>query len=66
MPQLARRESGKKFGPAEEARDHCFRVHKERGFRALPKQVPEMGVSRGSTVWTPEMEIGRASCRERV
>ena len=36
-PQLAGRESGKKSGPAEEARDHCFRVRKERGFRAAPK-----------------------------
>ena len=36
-PQLAGRESRKKSGPAKEARDHCFRVHKERGFRALPK-----------------------------
>ena len=42
---LARRESGKKFGPAREARDHCFGVCEERGFllcvltdgRALPK-----------------------------
>ena len=50
-PQLAGRESRKMSGPAEEARDHCFRVHKERGFlprlptegRALPKQAPEMG-----------------------
>ena len=30
-PQLAGRASGKKSGPAEEARDHCFQVHKERG-----------------------------------
>ena len=36
-PQLAGRESGKKSGPAEEARDHCFAVRKERGFRAPPK-----------------------------
>ena len=44
-PQLASRESGKKSGPAEEARDLCFTVRKERGFlpsvptegRALPK-----------------------------
>ena len=53
MPQLARRESGKKSGPAEEARDHCFGVCKERGFlpclptegREPPKRAPEMGVS---------------------
>ena len=38
--QLAGRESGKKFGPAKQARDHCFRVHKERGF--LPR-VPTEG-----------------------
>ena len=31
-PQLARREFRKKSGPAEEARDHCFRVCKQRGF----------------------------------
>ena len=46
-PQLAGRESGKKSGPAEQARDHCFGVRKERGFRAAPKRPPEMGVSRG-------------------
>ena len=53
MPQLAGRESEKKSGPAREARNHCFRVHKEMGFlhhvptdsRALPKQAPETGVS---------------------
>ena len=36
-PQLTGRESGKKSGTAEEARDHCFGVCKDRGFRALPK-----------------------------
>ena len=54
-PQLAGRESGKKSGPTEEARDHCFGVCEERGFlpgvptegRAPPKQAPEMGVSCG-------------------
>ena len=54
VPQLPRRESGKKSGPAGEARDLCFGVRKERGFlprvptegRALPKQAPEMGASR--------------------
>ena len=50
-PQLARRESGKKSGAAEEARDFflppCFLVRKERGFRAPPKSAPETGVSRG-------------------
>ena len=51
-PQLAGRESGKKSGPAKEARDHCFGVHKERGFRTLPKQTPETGAS--ISAWTPE------------
>ena len=37
VPQLARRESGKKSGTAEEARDHCFGVREERGFRVPPK-----------------------------
>ena len=44
-PQLAKRESGIKSGPAREARDLCFGVCEERGFlpsvptegRALPK-----------------------------
>ena len=36
-PQLAGRESGKRSGAAEEARDHCFGVYEERRFRALPK-----------------------------
>ena len=55
MPQLARRESRKNFGPAEETRDHCFRVHEERGLlphvptegRVPPKQAPETGTSCG-------------------
>ena len=48
VPQLARRESGKRSGAAEEARDHCFWVREERGFlpclptegRAPLKQIP--------------------------
>ena len=36
-PQVAGRESGKNSGPAYEARDHCFGLCKERGFRALPE-----------------------------
>ena len=47
VPQLVGREPGKRPGPAEETRDHCFRVCKERGFRAPPKRTPEMGASRG-------------------
>ena len=43
-PRLAGRESGEKSGAAEEARDHCFRVREERGFRAPPKRAPEMGM----------------------
>ena len=50
-PQLAGRESGKKSGPAEEARDFflplCFLVREERGFRAPLKGAPEMGASHG-------------------
>ena len=44
MPQLAGRESGKKSGAAEEARDFflplCFLVRKERGLRAPLKGAP--------------------------
>ena len=51
VPQLAGRESRKKSGAAEEARDFflplCFAACKERGFRAPPKRAPEMGVSHG-------------------
>ena len=55
MPQLDGRESGKMSGPAEEARDHCFGEHEERGFlllvptegRAHPKRASEMGTSCG-------------------
>ena len=51
-PQLAGRESGKRSGAAEEARDFflplCFLVREERGFRAPPKRTPEKGASRGS------------------
>ena len=48
---LAGRESEKKSAAAKEARDFflplCFAARKERGFRALPKQTPETGASRG-------------------
>ena len=40
VPQLAGRESGKKSGPAEEARDNRHRMCEERGF--LPR-VPTEG-----------------------
>ena len=50
-PELARRESGKKSGAAEKARDFflplCFLVREERRFRAPPKQAPETGASHG-------------------
>ena len=54
-PQLAGRESGKKSGAAKEARDHCDRVHEERGFlpclptesRAPLKQAAETSTSCG-------------------
>ena len=50
-PRLAGRESGKKPGAAEEARDFfvalCFLVREERGFRALLKGAPETGASHG-------------------
>ena len=49
-PRLARRESGKRCGPAKEARDFflplCFLVQEERGLRVLLKGAPETGVSR--------------------
>ena len=50
-PQLAGRESGKKSGPAVEARDFflplSFLVLKERGLRVQLKGAPETGASRG-------------------
>ena len=46
-PQLAGRESRKKSGTTEEARNHGFRVREEREFRALPKRASGMGVSLG-------------------
>ena len=46
-PQLAGRESRKNSGAAKEARDHCFGVSEERGFRAPPTRHPEKGASRG-------------------
>ena len=46
-PQLAGRESRKRSGAAEEARDHCFGVSEERVFRAPPKQPPDSGASHG-------------------
>ena len=51
LMQLAGRESGKRSGAAEEARDFffplCFLVREERGLRALLKGAPEMGASHG-------------------
>ena len=50
-PQLAGRESGKRSGAAEEARDFflplCFLVREEREFRAQLKGAPETGASCG-------------------
>ena len=50
-PQLAGRESGKKSGAAEEARDFflplCLLVREKRGLRELLKGAPETGVRRG-------------------
>ena len=51
MSQLARKESGKRSGAAQEARDFflplCFLVREERGLRAPLKGAPETDVSRG-------------------
>ena len=48
---LARMDSRKRSGTAEEARDFflplCFLVHEERGLRVPLKRAPEMGVSHG-------------------
>ena len=48
-PQPAGRESGKKSGTAEEARDHCFRVHEERGvenhLNKLQRQARAIAIS---------------------
>ena len=50
-PQLAGRESRKRSGTAEKARDFflplCFTVYEERGFRAPPKRAPQTCTSRG-------------------
>ena len=43
-PQLARKESGKNSGPAEEARDHCFGVQ---GDSEHCLNELEMGMSHG-------------------
>ena len=66
VPQLARRESGKKSGAAEEARDFflplCFLVREERGLRAPPKRTPETGASRGYHRRTPETVMRHSGC----
>ena len=50
-PQLAGRESRKKSGAAEEARDYflplCFLVREKRGLRTLLKGAPKTGASHG-------------------
>ena len=51
VPQLTRRESGKKSGTAEQARDFFlslrFTVYEERGYREPPNRAPETGASCG-------------------
>ena len=73
-PRLARRESGKKSGAAEETRDFffplCFLVHKERGLRAPLKGAPETGancdIQHGPqtrpSARTPDTAMGRYGC----
>ena len=67
---LAKRESRKMAGPAYEARDHCFRVRKERGFRASPKWAPEMGAShgyqRGYQRWARNANAAAAATKKPV
>ena len=50
-PQLAGRESRKKSGAAQEARDFflplCFLVREKKGLRVLLKRAPETGASLG-------------------
>ena len=46
MPRLGGKGVREKSGAAEEARDHCFGVREEKGFRAPPKRAPETGTSR--------------------
>ena len=49
VPQLARRESGKKSGAAEEARDHCFRCARrgdsERRLNELQRRAQATAIS---------------------
>ena len=74
MPQLAGRESGKRSGAAEQARDFflplCFLVHEERGFRAPLKGAPETGASRsyqhGSQRWAWDAKAAAAATKKPV
>ena len=78
MPQLARRESGEKSGPAGEARDHCFRMWEDRGFllfvptdsRAPPKKAPETGRGLGYHLraqrWAQTTNAASAAIRNPV
>ena len=69
-PQLARREFGKKSGPDNEARHHCFGVREERGLRALPKRAPKMGAScgyqRGPQRWAWDSKAAAATTKKPV
>ena len=70
MPRLAGRESGKRSGAAEEARDHCFGVHEERGFRAPPKRAPETGARHGYQCrhqrWAGDAKAAAAATKKPV
>ena len=69
-PQLAGRESGKKSGAAKEARDRCFGVREERGFRGPLKGAPETGVShgyqRGHQRWAGNAEAAAKATKKPV
>ena len=45
VPHLARRESGKKSGPAGESRDRCFGLCEESGFLLCVPQMTEICLS---------------------
>ena len=74
MPQLARKEAGKKSGAAKEARDFflplCFLVHEEKGLRAQLKGAPQTGASRGyqhgPQRWAWDAKAAAASTKKPV
>ena len=46
--------------------NETVKVIKINGTGALKRRIMDMGITKGSEIYVRKVEIGRASCRERV